>query len=141
MFAHLPPVFIHSLHNCLVPFSDQLLDTEPPLLERDAGDADLKPVELPDREDPLENFLGDCDGRPLENFRSGGFDPDGVTLYARPCPRGLVDRPLPCTLGLCVMRGVPRDGARPVLDPLLLNERPLDVRERILRPLDDVDLE
>ena len=115
-----------------------MLDTEPPLLERDAGDADLKPVELPERDDPLENFLGDCE-RPLENFLSGGFDPDGVTLNAR--PRGLVDRPLPWTLGLCVIRGVPRDGARPDLDPLLLNERPLDVRERILRPLDDVDLE
>ena len=120
-----------------MPFSDQLLDTEPPLLERDAGDADLNPVELPEREEPLENFLGDCDGRPLENFRSGGLV--GVTLYAR--PRGLDDLPHPCTLGLWVIRGVPREGARPVLEPLSLNDRPLEVRERIRRPLEDVDLD
>ena len=119
-----------------MPFSDQLLDTEPPLLERDAGDADLNPVELPEREEPLENFLGDCDGRPLGGFRSGGLV--GVTLYARPL--GLDDRPRPCCLGLWC-RGVPRDGARPVLDPLSLNDRPLEVRERILSSLEDVDLE
>ena len=114
-----------------------MLDTEPPLLDREAGDADLKPVELPERDEPLENFLGDCDGLPFEEPLPEGLV--GVILYARPL--GLDDRPLPCTLGLWVIRGVPRDGARPVLDPLSLYERPLDVRERMRRPLEDVDLE
>ena len=135
MFSHFPPVFIHSLHNFLVPFSDQLLDIEP-LLDREAGDADLNPVELPERDELLENFRGDCDGRPLEVPFPDVLD--GVTLYARPL--GLDDRPRPCCLGLWC-RGVPRDGARPVLDPLSLYERPLDVRDRMRRPLEDVDLE
>ena len=53
LFLHFPLDIIHSLHICLVPFSDQLLESDP-LLERDAGDPDLKPVKLPDLEELLD---------------------------------------------------------------------------------------
>ena len=111
----------HFLHTFFVPFSDQLLDKEL-LRDRDARETGGIPVELPDREELLENVrlsllldnlllenvLGDCDLRgelplpvPL---------PAGVTLYA--LPLGLDDRPLPFPLGLCL--GVP------ALDDILL---------------------
>ena len=51
---HFPPVFSHCLQTFFVPFSDQLLDTEV-LLDLDAPDPGVKPVELADREELFEN--------------------------------------------------------------------------------------
>ena len=120
---HFPPVFNHCLQTFLVPFSDQLLDSDE-LRDLDALDPGAKPVELPDRDELLEkerlslvlenllleNFLGDCGLRgestlSLPEFLPDPFGPlpEGVTPNA--CPRGVDDRPLPFDLGLCP-RGV-----------------------------------
>ena len=115
------------------------------LLDRDARETAGMPVELPDRDELLENdrlalllenlflenVLGDC-GLPGESLMPDPL-PAGVTLYA--LPLGLDDRPLPFALGLCL--GVP------ALEDILLEwaVRPLDVLERIELPFDDLDLQ
>ena len=98
-----------------MPFSDQLLDNVE-LRDRDAPDPGTNPVELPDRDELLENdfrslllenlllenFRGDC-GFLGESFLPEGFPdplPAGVTPNA--LPRGVVDLPLPFVLGLCL---------------------------------------
>ena len=94
---HFPPVFNHCLQTFLVPFSDQLLDSDE-LRDLDALDPGTKPVELPDRDELLEkvrlslvlenllleNFLGDCGlpgDAPLSLPLPGPFGPlpEGVT--------------------------------------------------------------
>ena len=145
---HFPPLLNHFLQTFFVPFSDQLLDNEE-LLDRDALETVGNPVELPDRDELLENdllslllenlllenVLGDC-GLPGESLLPEGFPdplPAGVTPNA--LPRGLDDLPLPFALGLC--RGV-----LALVDVLLeWAVRPLDVFEKIVRPLEDLDLE
>jgi len=100
-----------------VPFSDQLLDNDE-LRDRDALDPGTNPVELPDRDELLENdfrslllenlllenFRGDCGFPDLgESFLPDVFPdplPAGVVEYA--LPRGVVDLPLPFALGLCL---------------------------------------
>ena len=102
-----------------------MLDNEE-LLDLDSLETVGNPVELPDRDELLENdrlslllenlllenVLGDC-GRPGESLLPDPL-PAGVTLYA--LPRGLDDRPLPFALGLCLglCLGVP------ALDDILL---------------------
>ena len=61
-----------------------------------------------------------------------------MTLYARPL--GLDERPRPCCRGLWC-RGVPRGGALPVLEPVLLTDLKLDVLDRIGNPLVEVERE
>ena len=93
-----------------MPFSDQLLDSDE-LRDRDAPDPCTYPVELPDRDELLENgfrslllenLRGDC-GFLGESFLPEVFPdplPAGVTPNA--FPRGVVDFPLPFGLGLCL---------------------------------------
>ena len=106
-----------------------------PLLERDASKTDLNPVELPDLEELLDFWYGECDFGGLDLLRKFF---EGVTLYA--LPLGLDERPHPCGRGLWCL-GVPRDGALPVLDPVLLTDLKLEVLDRIGNPLDEVERE
>ena len=131
--SHFPPELIHFLHNCLVPFSDQLLDIDP-LLERDAGDTDFMPVELTVLEELLDFERRDAGLGCLEKLL--GYE--GVTLYA--FPRRLDDRPPPCCRGLWCL-GVPLDCALPDLEPQLFADLPLEVLDNILLPFVDVERE
>ena len=122
------------------PSDEKLL--EYPLLDRDAPDPLLNPVELteldPLRDPLLEPLL------PLP-FPLGVRDFLGTSVVLKAFPLALVERPRSGRELLGLSGLLPErlclESARPDLEPCSFADRPLEVRDKILLPFVDVDLE